>query len=92
MKRKNQAKTTKSKILVKSKNHDFLPNSRNKKAGIGFFTPKARLTFTLLKQMFVKTPILHHFDSKFHIRIKTNASKYQIGGILNQLILDDLGR
>ena len=43
---KNQAKTTKSKILVKSKSHDFPPNSRNKVAKTGFFTPKARLTFT----------------------------------------------
>ena len=46
IKRKNQAKTTKSKILVKSKNHDFLLNSRNKEVGTGFFTPKARLAFT----------------------------------------------
>ena len=43
---KNQAKTAKSKILVKSKSHDFPPNSRNKEAGTGFFTPKARLAFT----------------------------------------------
>ena len=45
-KRKNQAKTMKSKILVKSKNHDFPPNFRNKKAGTSFFIPKARLAFT----------------------------------------------
>ena len=44
-KRKNQAKTTKSKILIKSTNHDF-PKSRTKKAGTGFFIPKARLMFT----------------------------------------------
>ena len=48
-KRKNQAKTTKFKILVKSKNHDFPPNSRNKKAGTGFLTSKARLAFTKLR-------------------------------------------
>ena len=29
-KRKKQPKTTKSKILVKSKNHNFLPNFRNR--------------------------------------------------------------
>ena len=46
IKRKKQAKITKSKNLVKSKNHDFLPNSRNKEAKTGFFTPKARLAFT----------------------------------------------
>ena len=55
---KNQAKTTKSIILVKSKNHDFPPNSRNRKAGTGFLTPEARLAFTQLRQMFVKAPIL----------------------------------
>ena len=47
-KRKNPVKTTKSKILVKSKNHDF-PKSRPEKAGTGFFTPKARLAFTQLR-------------------------------------------
>ena len=46
--RKNQAKTTKSIILVKSKNHEF-PKSRTEEAGMGFFTPKARLTFTQLR-------------------------------------------
>ena len=44
-KEKNQAKTTKSKILVKSKNHDF-PKFRTKEAGTGFFTLKSRLAFT----------------------------------------------
>ena len=81
---KNQAKTTKSKILVKSKNHDF-PKSRIEKVGTGFFTPEARLAFTQLRQAFVKAPILYHFDPKNYIRIKTNASGYAIGGILSQL-------
>ena len=44
--KKNQAKITKSKILVKSKNHDVSLNSRNRKAETGFFTSKARLAFT----------------------------------------------
>ena len=81
---KNQAKTTKSKILVKSKNHNF-PMSMTKEAGTGFFTPKARLAFTQLRQTFVEAPIFHHFDSKSHIRIETDASGYAIGGILSQL-------
>ena len=81
-KRKSQAKTTKSKILVKSKNHDF-PKSRIEKAGMGFLTPKARLVFTQLRQAFVKAPILHHFNPKSHIWIETNASSYAIGGILS---------
>ena len=45
---KNQAKMTKSKILVKSKNKDFF-KSRIEEAGTGFFTPEARLAFTQLR-------------------------------------------
>ena len=59
---KNQAKTTKSKILGKSKSHDFSPNSKNRKAGTGFLTPKARLMFIQLRQAFIKASILHHFN------------------------------
>ena len=81
-KRKNQAKTTKSKILVKSKNHDF-PKSRIEKAGTSFLTPKARLAFTQLRQVFVEAPILHHFYPESHIQIETNASGYAIGGVLS---------
>ena len=81
---KNPVKTTKSKILVKFKNDDF-PKSRPEKAKTGFFTPKARLAFTQLRQAFVKAPILYHFDLKSQIRIKTDALGYAIGGILNQL-------
>ena len=79
---KNLAKTTKSKILVKSKNHDF-PKSRPEEAGTGFLTPKARLAFTRLRQAFVEAPILHHFNSKSHIRIETDASCYAIGAVLS---------
>ena len=67
IKRKYQAKITKSKILVKSKNHDFFPNFRNIEVGPGFFTSKAKLIFTMLKQIFVKTSILHHFDLEYYI-------------------------
>ena len=79
---KNQAKTTKFKILIKSKNHDF-PKSRTEKAGTSFLTPKARLAFTQLKQAFIEAPILHHLDPESQIRIKTDASGYAIGGILS---------
>ena len=41
---RNLAKMTKSKIPIKSKNHDF-PKSRPEKAGTGFLTPEARLVF-----------------------------------------------
>ena len=74
---------TKSKNLIKSKNHDFPPNSRNKEARTGFFTPKARLAFTQLRQIFVEAPILYHFDPKCHIRIEINTSSYAIDGILS---------
>ena len=83
-KRKNPVKTTKSKILVKFKNHDF-PKSRPEEAGTGFFTPKARLAFTQLRQAFVKAPILYHINPESHIQIETYASGYAIGNVLSQL-------
>ena len=55
-----------------------------------FFTLKAMLAFTELRQMFVKALILHHFNSKRHIRIETDASSYTIGGVFSQPISDDL--
>ena len=73
--------------LFKSKNL-----SKSKKiVGSDFFTPKAKLAFTKLRQAFVKAPILHHFNPKRHIRIETDISGYAIGRVLSQLILDDLG-
>ena len=71
--------------MVKFKSHDFPPNSRNREAGTGFFTPKTRLAFTQLRQTFVKAPILHHFDPESHILIETDASGYAISSILSQL-------
>ena len=84
IKRKNPVKIRKSKILVKSKNHDF-PKSRPGEARMSFFIPKARLAFTQLRQVFVKAPILHHFDPESYIRIETDTSGYAIGGVLSQL-------
>ena len=75
---------TKSKILVKSKNHDF-PKFSTEEAGTGFLTPKARLVFTQLRQAFVETSIFHHFDPKSYIRIETDVSGYAMSGILSQL-------
>ena len=57
-----------------------------------FFILRAKLAFTKLRQTFLKTPILHHFDPERHIRIKTDVSRYAIGGFLSQLTSDDLGR
>ena len=70
--------------MVKSKNHDF-PKSRTEKVGTSFLTPKTRLAFIQLRHAFIKAPIFYYFDPESHIRIKTNASGYAIGGVLSQL-------
>ena len=62
IKRKNPAKITKFKILVKSKNHDFLFNFRNIEAEPSFLTLEAKLTFTKLTQIFIKALILYYFN------------------------------
>ena len=85
---KKGQKTSKSKNLFKSKK---LSKSK-KMIGSDFFTPKARLVFTKLKQAFVKAPIFHHFDQKHYLWIETNALGYAISRILSQLILDNLGQ
>ena len=72
----------KSKNLSKSK----------KTVGSDFLTPRVKLAFTELRQAFVKSLILHHFDPERHIRIETDVSSYAIGGVLSQLTSDDLGR
>ena len=82
-KRKNQAKIAKSKNLKKPKNHDFFPNSKNIETGPGYFIFEAILTFINLRQVLVKAPILHLFDLKCHIRIKTNITGYAISRILS---------
>ena len=56
-----------------------------------FLTTDTWKAFIKLWQAFVKAPILNHFDSECHIQIEINVSGYVIGGILGQLILDDLG-
>lgn len=55
-----------------------------------FLIFKAKIAFIKLRQVFIEAPILQHFNSKCHIRIKTEASGYAIGGILSQLTLDNL--
>ena len=82
--RKNLIKTTKSKILVKFKNHDFF-KFRPEKTETGFYTPETRLAFTQLKQAFVEISILHHFDPESHIWIEINTSNYAIDDVLSQL-------
>ena len=66
--------------------------SKSKKTESGFLTSGARKAFTKLRQVFIKAPILHHFDPERHIRVETDASGYAIGGVLSQLTSDDSGR
>ena len=73
--------------LFKSKNSS---KSKITVRSLDFLTPKAKLVFTKLRQVFLKAPILHHFDPNRHIRIETNALGYAIGRVLNQLTMDDL--
>lgn len=63
---------TKSKIIESS-------------TGTAFLTIKARLAFIQLRKVFTKAEILHHFNSKHHIRIQTNESGYSIRGVLSKL-------
>ncbi len=57
-----------------------------------FLTPRARKSFTKLRQAFVKALILNYFDPKHHIIIEKDVSGYAIGEIFSQLTLDDLGQ
>ena len=79
--RKKGRKTSKSKESFKSKTVES-----------DFFTPGAKLAFTQLRQVFLKAPILYHFDLERYIQIETYASGYAVGGVFSQLTSDDLGR
>jgi hypothetical protein len=50
---------------------------------------KAKQTFDLLRDVFQYALILTHFDSKFLIRLKTNAFDYEIVDIISQLQFDE---
>ena len=79
------------KVQKKSKSKN---SSKSKKTvrSLDFLIPGAKLAFTKLRQAFLQASIFHHFDPQHHIRIKTNASGYAIGGVLSQLTSDDLGQ
>lgn len=53
-----------------------------------FLIVEAKLAFIQLRQAFTKAFISHYFDSKYYIRIKTDASGYIIGGNLSQLTVE----
>ena len=85
----NQTNPTKRKKLAKitkSKNHDFLLNSRNREAKTSFFIPETRLAFIQLRQAFVKASILHYFNLECHIQIETDTLGYAIANVLSQLL------
>jgi hypothetical protein len=56
------------------------------------FTNKAKQTFDKLKDAFQYALILTHFDSKFLIKLKTNAFDYEIVDIISQLQLNEQWR
>jgi patatin-like phospholipase/acyl hydrolase len=49
------------------------------------FTKKTKQIFNLLRDVFQYAFILTHFDSKFLIKLKTNAFDYEIVDIISQL-------
>ena len=57
----------------------------------GFLTSGSKKAFTELRQVFIKAPIIHHFDPEQHIRVETDVLGYVIGRVLSQLTSDDLG-
>ena len=81
----NSAKSKKSKS-IKLKKSNFPNTKANSKTD--FLISKAKETFIYLQKVFTKAPIFRHFDSKHHIWIETNAPKYAIDEVLNQIILD----
>ena len=73
--------------MSKSKN---LFKSKKTVGSLDFFIPRVKLTFSKLRQAFLKALILYHFNPERNIRIETDVSGHAIGGVLGQLTLDDL--
>lgn len=48
-----------------------------------FLIFSAKQSFTKLKQVFIETLILNHFDLQHQIQIERDVSFYVIGGIFN---------
>ena len=76
-----------NKTLIKSKKS---PGNSGDTEEPKFLTSDAREAFNHLKQAFTKAPILRYFDLELHIRIETDTSAYSIGGVLSQLISDQV--
>lgn len=50
---------------------------------VDFFNSKASLAFTQLRKAFIKALILHYFNLKLYMQIKTNIAGYIIDKILS---------
>ena len=53
------------------------------------FSHPEQKAFIGLRQVFIKAPILYHFDPKSHIRVETDVSGYVISGVFSQLTSDN---
>ena len=74
--------------------------SKNTKSGIQtyigtteepiFLTSGAKEAFNQFRKVFIKAPILRHFDPEYCIQIEINVPDYAIRGVLSQLTSDHL--
>lgn len=53
--------------IVEKKNYEKMSKSKKLLRYLDFFTPRASLVFTKLRQTFVKAPILYYFELKHSI-------------------------
>jgi hypothetical protein len=72
--------------IIKSLTNLFKERKKEKFDKEFEFTKEARIAFAQLKDVFIKTSILLHFDSKRKIRLKIDAFDFAISKILSQLI------
>ena len=59
------------------------PRFKNLNGATDYLILDASQAFTQLRQAFTKALILRDFDPECHIRIKTDASGYTLGGVLS---------
>ena len=71
----------------KSKNLTYMLNVEATKKST-FLTSNIKKIFNHLRQTFILTPIVQHFNLENYIQIKINTSSYTIGGVLSELNLD----
>lgn len=54
---------------------------------VNFLKSEAWITFTQLRKVFIKSPIIHHFDPEHYIRIEIDVSSYAISKVVSQMTL-----